>query len=157
MAGIKPIKRSAQLAPLSRDHHEGLLLVWKIRQGLKNGTHAAEIASYVHWFWNNHLQLHFSQEEHLLLPHLPESDEMAMQLKTEHDEIRELVAGILDASSLALLADRMNDHIRFEERKLFPHIEKELSANQLNNIYKQLDHQSHCPEKWENEFWLKKV
>ncbi|HEY6503538.1 MAG TPA: hemerythrin domain-containing protein [Chitinophagaceae bacterium] len=156
MPGIKPIKRSEQLAPLSRDHHEGLLLAWKIRQGLKNGTHTAEIASYVHWFWNNHLQLHFSQEEHLLLPHLPESDEMAKQLKAEHDEIRELVAAVLDASSLTLLADKMTDHIRFEERKLFPHIEKELSQNQLNSIHKQLDHQPHCPEKWENEFWLKK-
>jgi len=154
--GIKPIKRSEQLAPLSRDHHDALLFVWKIKQGLKNGTDPEEIASYVQWFWNNHLQLHFSQEEHLLLPHLPESDEMAKQLKAEHQDIREIVAAPLHISSLASLAGKMESHIRFEERKLFPHVEKNLSSGQLNSIHKQLDHQPHCLEKWENEFWLKK-
>lgn len=156
MATPTPIKRSEQLAPLSRDHHEALLLVWKIRQGIKNETPVQEIAAYVHWFWNNHLHLHFSQEENLLLPHLPESDEMAKQLKEEHQLIREMVVAHPDISSLTLLADKMNDHIRFEERKLFPHIERKLSADQLNSIYKQLEHQPHCMEKWENEFWLKK-
>jgi hemerythrin-like domain-containing protein len=156
VAGTKPIKRSEQLAPLSRDHHEALLLVWKIRQGLKNSTPPKEIAAYVHWFWNNHLQLHFSQEEHLLLPHLPESDEMANKLKTEHQAIREMVAGTLQTDSLAMLADKMNDHIRFEERQLFPHIEKKLTTDQLNSIYHQLAKHPHCPDKWENKFWSKK-
>jgi hemerythrin-like domain-containing protein len=156
MPVTKPIKRSEQLSPLSREHHEALLLVWKIRQGLRNRTAPEEIGAYVHWFWNNHLQLHFSQEEHLLLPHLPESDEMAKQLIAEHHEVRELIAGQLNTAFLALLAGKMNDHIRFEERKLFPHIEKKLSLDQLNSIHKQLDQQPHCPEKWENEFWLKK-
>ena len=32
-----PIKRSEYLKPLSRDHHQGLLLCWKIRTGLKKG------------------------------------------------------------------------------------------------------------------------
>ena len=31
---IKPIKRSKQLAPLSREHHDGLMYVWKIREVL---------------------------------------------------------------------------------------------------------------------------
>ena len=31
----KPLKRHAGLVELSRDHHHGLLLSWKIRQGLK--------------------------------------------------------------------------------------------------------------------------
>jgi len=30
-----PIKRNEALKPLSRDHHHGLLLCWKIRQGIK--------------------------------------------------------------------------------------------------------------------------
>jgi len=32
-----PIKRSIALQPLSREHHHGLLLCWKIRTGLKKG------------------------------------------------------------------------------------------------------------------------
>ena len=33
----KPIKRSKELVPLSKEHHEGLLFAWKIKQGLQNG------------------------------------------------------------------------------------------------------------------------
>ncbi|MBL7739761.1 MAG: hemerythrin domain-containing protein [Chitinophagaceae bacterium] len=157
MATPKPIKRSEQLAPLSRDHHDALLFVWKIRQGLKNRTPEQEMIAYVHWYWNNHLQLHFSQEEHLLLPHLPESDDIAIRLKDEHRTIKEIISSQLTVSSLAVLADKMNDHIRFEERKLFPHIEKTLATGQLNSIYRQLEHQPHCHDKWENEFWQKKT
>ena len=156
MAGIKPIKRSEQLAPLSRDHHDGLLFAWKIRQGLKNGSAPEVIMAYVHWFWNNHLQLHFSQEEHLLLTHLSESNEMAQRLKTEHQQVRELVSATPDTLLLSKLADIMTDHIRFEERQLFPYIEQTISKDQLNTIHKQLDQPSHCSEKWEDEFWLKK-
>jgi hemerythrin-like domain-containing protein len=155
MPGPQPIKRSKQLAPLSRDHHDALLFVWKIRQGLKNGTAGDAIMAYVHWFWNNHLQLHFSQEEHLLLTHLSESDEMAQRLKNEHQAIRELIASN-NVAVLAVLADKMTDHIRFEERQLFPYIEQTISADKLNSIHKQLDQSTHCLEKWENEFWLKK-
>jgi len=33
----KPIKRDKVLQPLSHDHHQGLLLCWKIRTGIKKG------------------------------------------------------------------------------------------------------------------------
>ena len=38
MEEIKPLKRSKELAPLSREHHDGLLFAWKIKQGLANGN-----------------------------------------------------------------------------------------------------------------------
>ena len=66
----KPIKRSKELAPLSREHHEGLLFAWKIKQGLKNETETKLIAEYVQWFWKNHLQEHFTEEEQILAPYL---------------------------------------------------------------------------------------
>jgi hypothetical protein len=119
MPGPQPIKRSKQLAPLSREHHDALLFVFKIRQGLKNGASGEAIMAYVHWFWNNHLQLHFSQEEHLLLSHLSESDEIAERLKNEHQAIRELISSH-NIHALDVLADKMTNHIRFEERQLFP-------------------------------------
>jgi hemerythrin-like domain-containing protein len=154
--GIKPIKRSEQLAPLSRDHHDGLLFAWKIKQGLKNGTDPEAMMAYVHWFWSNHLQLHFSQEEHLLLAHLSDSDELAQQLMSEHQDIKQVISGEASAFLLADLADKITAHIRFEERQLFPYIEQTITTDALNSIHKKLDQQSHCPEKWENEFWLKK-
>ena len=42
----KPIKRSKQLSPLSREHHDGLLFAWKIRQGFENGTPLEEMRKY---------------------------------------------------------------------------------------------------------------
>ena len=67
---IKPIKRSTQLAPLSREHHEGLLFVWKIRQGIKKEVHPERMIAFVQWFWSTELEPHFRKEENVLLPHL---------------------------------------------------------------------------------------
>jgi len=35
-----PIKRHNSLQPLSRDHHDGLLLKWKINKGISKGVEA---------------------------------------------------------------------------------------------------------------------
>ncbi|CDF79955.1 hypothetical protein BN863_22430 [Formosa agariphila KMM 3901] len=35
MTDKKPLKRHKSLQPLSRDHHHGLLLAWKIRADLR--------------------------------------------------------------------------------------------------------------------------
>ena len=40
------IKRSKELAPLSPDHHEGLLFVWKIKQGLANKASFETLRNY---------------------------------------------------------------------------------------------------------------
>ncbi|MER3464637.1 MAG: cation-binding protein, partial [Chitinophagaceae bacterium] len=88
---LKPIKRSEQLVPLSKDHHDGLLLVWKIKQGLKNGTALTDIATYVNWFWQQHLHDHFQQEEQFLAPNLPQDNPMLLQMLDEHQEIKALI------------------------------------------------------------------
>jgi hemerythrin-like domain-containing protein len=41
-------------------------------------------------------------------------------------------------AQLLLLADQLDKHIRFEERELFPHLEKILLPDQLERIGKQL-------------------
>ncbi|MDP4265062.1 MAG: hemerythrin domain-containing protein [Bacteroidota bacterium] len=157
MSFIKPIKRSKQLAPLSREHHDVLMFAWNIKQGLNNWTPAEEISPYVRWYWSNFMQPHFDQEENILVADLPASDELKQQLKTEHDNIRELIGGPLSKSALIILAEVINDHIRFEERRLFPHIEHTLTKEQLNHIYRQLEQQPQCHEKWGNEFWKRKL
>lgn len=86
----QPIKRSAQLAPLSREHHEGLLAVWKIRQGLRNGTDTNTIARFVQWFWQEHLHTHFQQEETVLMPLLP-GEPLLHRMMEEHEEIEALL------------------------------------------------------------------
>ena len=138
---LKPIKRSKQLTPLSKDHHDGLLFAWKIKQGLKNGTDIRLIAEYVQWFWKNHLEEHFREEEQILAPHLPAENDLLMQMLEEHQEIEAMVhinENIPDETLLEGLARAIDDHIRFEERQLFPYVEKVVSEEELNVIYEQL-------------------
>ena len=155
----KPIKRSIELAPLSREHHDGLLFVWKIREGLKNGTSVGKLKQYSIWFWQQHIKPHFYQEENILLPYLSPDHELAVRMKKEHEQIRELVLQLdrdADHSTFTHLANLINDHIRFEERKLFSFLEKSLSPEQLNKIYRQLEELPVCPGIWTDVFWVKK-
>lgn len=156
---IKPIKRSKQLTPLSKDHHDGLLFAWKIRQGLKNGADIKIIAEYVQWFWTNHLEEHFREEEQILAPHLPADNELLQQMFDEHENIEAMIhinENIPDGILLANLAQAIDDHIRFEERQLFPYAEKAIPEEELNSIYEHLSKEPVQCEKWEREFWVKK-
>jgi Hemerythrin HHE cation binding domain len=155
---VKPIKRSKQLTPLSKDHHDGLLFAWKIRQGLKYDADTNVIAEYVQWFWKNHLREHFREEEQILAPHLPADNELLKQMMEEHQEIEAMIhitENISDEAMLKQLADAIDDHIRFEERQLFPYAEKVIPEKELNLIYEQLPKEKVECEKWEREFWVK--
>jgi len=156
---IKPIKRSRQLTPLSKDHHDGLLFAWKIKQGLKNGADIKLIGDYVEWFWKNHLQEHFMEEEQILAPHLPAGNELLKQMIDEHHEIEGMIhinENIPDQGLLGNLAQAIDDHIRFEERQLFPYAEKMIPEKELDLIYEQLTKEPLECEKWDKEFWIKK-
>ena len=154
-----PIKRSKELAPLSREHHDGLLFVWKIRQGLSNGTNIDLIAKYVKWFWHNHIKPHFYDEEKVLLEFLPPTNPLVKQMEDEHAQIRDMILLLdkeVEAENLRMLADFVDKHIRFEERKLFPYAEKTLTPEQLTHIYSQLEAEPVCDTEWKEEFWGKK-
>ena len=139
---IKPIKRSSQLAPLSREHHDGLLFAWKIKQGLDNKTPLDKLRKYSLWYWQQHIKPHFFQEEKILMPYMPADHPMAKQLKEERD--------------FTILADLLNKHIRFEERQLFAFLEEILTPEQLDKVFQQLEeHPLTCGE-WNDEFWVKK-
>ena len=159
MEEIKPIKRSKELAPLSREHHDGLLFVWKIKQGLTNGTSIETLCNYSRWYWANHIKPHFQDEEKVLVKFLPADNPLVEQMIKEHSQIHDLVKSLEEepaTNSLQSLAEVVNNHIRFEERKLFPYAEKVLSPEQLNEIYNILPHDLRCDTEWKDEFWVKK-
>ena len=159
MEEIKPIKRSKELAPLSREHHDGLLFVWKIKQGLTNNTPVETLCNYTRWFWTNHIKPHFKDEEKVFAKFLPPDNPLVHQMFKEHTQIRDMIVLLdkePDRSSLELLAEFVNNHIRFEERQLFAYAEEVLTACQLNEIYNELSHESHCDTEWKDEFWVKK-
>lgn len=158
---IKPIKRSKQLAPLSREHHDGLLFAWKIKQGIANNATVEQMRKFALWYWRQHIKPHFFQEEKILLPYLPADNPMKHRLKEEHDHIRELVIGLdegtdADKRHLIILSDLINQHIRFEERELFPFMEQLLTPEQLDNVFAELEAHPLTCEEWTDEFWVKK-
>ena len=156
MKPILPIKRSEQLKSLSREHHDALLFIWKIRKGLRNKTGLTIIAGYINWFWENHLNHHFNDEERILLPHLAVADPLARQLKAEHESIRKFFETEWNEKSIDSFITLLNDHIRFEERQLFPYAEKVIQEKELNSIYEQLLKEAAQCKNWDNEFWKNK-
>ncbi|WP_392436757.1 hemerythrin domain-containing protein [Cruoricaptor ignavus] len=150
------MKRNENLIPFSRDHHYGLLCVWKIRQGIRKNVESDRIRAYVLYFWKEHLEEHFKLEDDLL-PEIQNS-EMKNMMDAEHVEIRELISKISASADYDLLekfAKSLQQHIRFEERKLFPEYEESLSEEQLEGIGRQLAQQHHPHEDaYPDEFWL---
>ncbi|MEO8766403.1 MAG: hemerythrin domain-containing protein [Ginsengibacter sp.] len=158
----KPIKRNESIVRLSKDHHFGLLFCWKIRQGLKGGIAASRIIDYVRYFAPGLLLPHFKEEEVVLFALL--DDGLVTKAIKQHKEIKMQLAKLSGNSEeilkkqLAELANMVDNHIRFEERELFPHLEIRLSKEQLAEAGKQLNDLHALPMKddYEDEFWIKR-
>lgn len=152
----KPIKRSPQLAPLSREHHEGLLFAWKIRQGISKNIETSRLSAFVNWFWQQHLYAHFNKEEAALPAVLSSQHPFIQQMFQEHAEIKKLLeeaAHYEDLKKFEMLAQKLTAHIRFEERQLFGEIEKAATPVQLEVLSEQLQDEKNNTV-WEDEFWV---
>ena len=153
----KPIKRSKELTPLSREHHDGLLFTWKIRQGIKKDIHPKRIATFCNWFWKQHLQEHTHKEEILLTEILSPEHPMMQKMMTEHEAIKEHIAALQDYASyktLLRLADIVDYHIRFEERQLFQYIEQIATSEQLQHLAEEMEMPHSFSLPWLDEFWV---
>ena len=156
-----PIKRSEALIQFSREHHFGLLLVWKIREGLKKNIEPMRISNYTIFFFENELTEHFKEEEKDLFVKLPVDDPLRKQAFEEHEHIYKLVAGLqkgpVNTILLTEFADALDSHIRFEERTLFNHLQQHLSAEELQ--YLEDSHskrEGDVDDKWDDHFWINK-
>ncbi|SHN25555.1 Hemerythrin HHE cation binding domain-containing protein [Cyclobacterium lianum] len=157
----KPLKRHPALVPLSKDHHFGLLLVWKIRMGLKRNTETRRILRYLEYFYQHHLEPHFQLEEQYVFSFLAKNDLMRKEVEKQHADLRLLVGKLLaqedDARELLEeFAGVLEAHIRFEERKLFQHMQLELTEDELLEMKDRVD-QIHegTDENWQDQFWVK--
>lgn len=149
---LKPIKRSKALQPLSREHHHGLLLCWKIRQGFRRKIPPERIKKYTDWFWTNHLIPHFDAEEKHVFTVLPDENELVKKALAEHRRLKRLFEDDQRINrSLSLIEEELERHIRFEERILFNEIQKVATPEELKTIEEHHQHQS-CDD-WEDEFW----
>ena len=135
MENHTPQKRHQAIVSFSKDHHFGLLLIWKIRQGLNKAVNPERISNYVTFFFKEDLEKHFKEEEQLLFSKLPINDVLRKQAEGDHRAIYKLVAAIEkkkdDVVMLNQLADELEKHIRFEERVLFNEIQKVASPDNM--------------------------
>jgi hypothetical protein len=159
MSNHQPIKRHAAIVSFSKDHHFGLLLVWKIRQGLKRTIDAERISRYVQFFFKEDLGKHFKEEEELLFCRLPTEDVLRRRAEADHRAIRQLVVAMeddgRDTALLVQLADRLEEHIRFEERELFNHLQDRILSEDLEAIAGRFPNDNKLLEDaWEDKFWL---
>ncbi len=150
--------RSGSLAPLSREHKDGLLFASRIRVGLMNDISLDTLKDYAFWYWRTHIRPHFRHEEDVLLPNFPPGNKLAQRMRNEHDMIRELVLCLdeePDQRTLNLFADLIQDHILFEEKEMYIWLEKELTTAQLEKIRIQLEQKPLVlMDEWKLDFWL---
>src|SRR5690606_31431696 len=143
---------------LSIDHHFGLLFAWKIKQGINKNADTLRMKNYVNFFWDQHLKDHFLDEEVLLFNRF-DSEALCVQAKKDHEQIINLIESINSASKeeytvYEKLVTFLNQHIRFEERVVFPHLENIISESTLSGIGYFLEKQHHeFVDDFKDEFW----
>jgi hypothetical protein len=136
------MKRSAALAPLSRDHHHALDAALRLRRATPADTGAA--VEHFLAFWNVDGARHFGIEERHLLGALgPEDREWRSavdRVERDHADIRTMAAAIAAGpreGQIELahrLGGRLRDHVRFEERQLFRLLEARLPDEELRRL-----------------------
>lgn len=149
----KPIKRHKAIQPLSREHHQGLLLCWKIRKGFETEVEPERIKNYTDWFWENQLEEHFKIEEKYVFPILGAENDLVKQALEEHEHLAALFSQEHEISlALEMIKNDLEGHIRFEERVLFNKIQEKATADELKEIQQHHDKEITCGV-WEDEFW----
>lgn len=138
----------------SRDHHFGLLLSWKIRQGIKKNIELQRIWAYAIWVFEQQIQPHFALEEQLLLPLLSEDDAMRQRTIDEHRALEKLFrTENFSKSTLTDIETLLDAHIRFEERVLFNHLQQIATAEKLKEI-EEVHKEGFAEADWEDAFWV---
>ncbi|HSI80118.1 MAG TPA: hemerythrin domain-containing protein [Solirubrobacterales bacterium] len=138
------MKRDPALQPLSRDHHQALFVAQRLRRAEEADAAAAEFLA----FWREHGRRHFQVEEEVLFPAWAEreagyDEQMVLRALTDHHAVR--LAARRAAASRATLEElrelgvRLDAHVRFEEREMFPEIEAGLDRDELGALAEEIE------------------
>lgn len=140
------MKRSQALAPLSRDHHQALVVARALARASDETAGAA--ASRFVAFIEQHELAHFAVEESVLLPVIPASEpgeRLGRQMRDDHAFLRDAMRrlrdcdAVPDAEALRLIGQRLREHVQMEERRLFPYLERVLSEPLLERIGSEIE------------------
>ena len=139
------MKRHESLVPLSRDHHDALILAQLIKKnapvykGLPDTI--ATKASYAIKMFKDDLVKHFAKEEYLLrrVKYLhPDILALTDEIVAEHQELATLFISLENGPDqqtiLNELGTKLELHIRKEERVLFPLIQQNCPQELLEEM-----------------------
>jgi iron-sulfur cluster repair protein YtfE (RIC family) len=135
--------RHDAIAELSRDHHQALMQAMRLKRATDDDA-ASVVAEFVEFF-DTEAQRHFELEEQVLVPGYLRMvgvehavDPVIVQVLREHAELRALVETVRRGGAAAPLVreigQRLDAHVRLEERKLFPRIQAGLTEQQLAEL-----------------------
>lgn len=134
------------MASLSRDHHGALILAQLLKKGapVYKGLPAdlSGKADYAIQFYRDKLIKHFDEEEQSVIEKIKgvsvDLDKLANEVIEEHKELRVLFTSIKNTHDPATHLDKtgcaLEQHIRKEERKLFPLIQDVCGEKLLSEI-----------------------
>lgn len=110
------MRRSPELVHLSREHHAALVQAKRIKGSNSTWPSAAFLTE---------LEAHFDAEETMFAQYLVHLPRLAGQFSDDHKTLRALMRQLHAGKLAALLAfgERLEAHVRFEERELFPALE----------------------------------
>jgi hemerythrin-like domain-containing protein len=140
------VKRGEFLRALSRDHHHGLSVALRLKR-TTSATARADRQQFLD-FWRAEGRRHFRVEEEVLLPayarHSGVDEPAVVRVLTEHVDLRrraiELEANEWpEVGQLHELGERLQRHIRHEERVLFPKMEAAIPEGELGNLAKAIE------------------
>lgn len=132
------MRRDAALVGLSHDHHRALVTAQMLRRA-SDETSADALAAFAA-FWVAG-ERHFEIEEEVLLPAFApygnSRDPLIRRMLADHVELRGRARHVLDPNqtvevgALRVLGERLAEHVRLEEREIFPLIEAAMPPDAL--------------------------
>lgn len=131
------MRRDDRLRPLSRDHYHALVLARFIGAICARGGMDAQAVEVVRERFAAEITPHFLAEDTLLAALEGHGvDHLVARTRDEHAMILKLLEDALadKASCMCELGKLLIEHVRFEERELYPACEQLLSSDTLDRI-----------------------
>jgi hemerythrin-like domain-containing protein len=137
------MKRHPVLIPLSKEHHDGLILAQLLKSDVKDYKNMPsspdEKALFARQRYENNIAQHFAKEEQMLseLAHHKELLQLTNRVIDEHKRLSAMFEDLnteTTVDALNELGHLLYNHIRMEERILFPAIEQTCSEEEFNRI-----------------------
>src|SRR5229473_188875 len=137
-------RRHESLIPLSHEHHDALLLAWRLRTGDLSKREPELRAGHVSAFFEYRLISHFELEEQLLFPAFREvlGNEASLidVLLSDHRELCAKAAAIKAGAydQVDSFCDLLERHIRTKERQLFALAQNRMNAEEMAELGRQI-------------------